>query len=101
MTRSFDFWFTVRTVYFFDYDNIVILIEYYLQYYLITKRRNRRIFTTFRSESTCFQLTIDRNKKRLCYIADMELSRRNRRFLAFCFTRELLVSLLTLNRNYL
>lgn len=63
------------------------------------RRRNRRIFTTFRSESTCFQLVIDRNKERLYYIVDIELSRRNRRFLAF--TCELLVPLLTLNQNYL
>jgi len=73
----------IKTVYLFDYDNIIILMYYYLQYYLMTKRRrSRQIFTTFCSESTCFQLTIDRNKERLYYITDTESSRRNHRFLA-------------------
>lgn len=57
----------VRTVYLFDYDNIIILMDYYLQCYLMTKRRrSRRIFTIFRSENTCFQLAIDRNKEHPC-----------------------------------
>lgn len=64
--RSSGFRFTQRqSIFLIMTTSSFIFMDYYLQCYLMTKgRRNRQIFTVFRSESTCLQLAIDRNEER-------------------------------------